>query len=51
MGLDSIEGVTYQISYISDIYIMIRNSSKITVMKEQQNNFAFWGHQNHEELY
>ena len=30
---DPFTGATSQMSYISDIYIMIHNSSKITVMK------------------
>ena len=33
---DILTGVPYQISCISDIYIMIHNSNKITVMKQQQ---------------
>lgn len=32
-------GDAYQISWILDIYITIYNSSKITVIKEQKNNF------------
>ena len=31
---------------ISDIYIMIRNSSRITVTKQQQNNFMVGGYHN-----
>jgi hypothetical protein len=44
-------GVTYQISCIPDIYIMINNSSKTTVMKEQQKWFYGSGSVQHEELY
>lgn len=38
VGSDPSTGVEYQISCISDIYNMILNSSKITVMKQEQNN-------------
>lgn len=43
-------GVKYQISCTSDIYMTIHNSSRITVMKLQQNEFFGWMSQ-HEELY
>ena len=33
--LKSFTGVTYHTSHISDIYITIHHSSKITVMKQQ----------------
>jgi hypothetical protein len=33
---DPFTGIAYQISSIPDIYIMIHNDSKITVMKQQQ---------------
>jgi hypothetical protein len=33
-------GVTDQMSCISDIYITIHNTTKVTVMKQQQNNFT-----------
>jgi hypothetical protein len=36
---------TYQISYMSDIYITIHNSSKIIAMKQQQ-NIIVGGHHN-----
>ena len=42
--------VEYQLSCISDIYIMIHNSSKIIVMKQQWNNFMV-GVAKHEALY
>lgn len=32
-------GVAYQMSNMTDIYVMIPNSSKIAVMKQQVNNF------------
>jgi hypothetical protein len=35
--------VTYQITCLSDIYIMTHKSSKITVMKWWQNTFVVWG--------
>jgi hypothetical protein len=41
-------GFAYQISSISDIYIRIHNSSKITVMKKQKNNCVS---PQHEEVY
>lgn len=40
---DPFIGVTYQISHISDIYIMIHNKSQITVTKLQQKQFCGWG--------
>ena len=42
----SFHRVEYQISCISDIYFMIHNSSKITVMKEQHNKSYGWGYHN-----
>jgi hypothetical protein len=38
--------VTYQMSCILDIHIMIHNNSKITVMKKQQNDVLIAGHNN-----
>lgn len=43
---DSSIGVTYQVSCISDIYTAIYNSSNITVMKWQWNNFKAGVHHN-----
>jgi hypothetical protein len=42
---DPFTGDKYQIFCISDIYITIHNSTKITVMKQQQNNFMVGDHQ------
>jgi uncharacterized membrane protein YuzA (DUF378 family) len=36
--------VAYQISGISDIYIMVHNHNKITVMKKQGDSFIAGGH-------
>ena len=36
---DPFTGIRYQISCISDIYITIHNRSKVTIMKQQPNNF------------
>ena len=38
-GANHSDGVAYQISCVSGIYVTIHNSSKITVMKYQENNF------------
>jgi hypothetical protein len=38
--------LTYQIPYISGIYIAIHNHSKITAVKYQQNNFMVGGQLN-----
>lgn len=35
--------VSYKISYVSDIYITIHKGSKITVIKEQENNIYVGG--------
>jgi hypothetical protein len=44
---DTFTGATHQILCISEIYIMIHNSSKITVRKYQQNKFIVGeGHHN-----
>lgn len=39
-------GVAYQISFILDIYIVIHNNSKITVMKSQLKSFMVGGYHN-----
>lgn len=39
MGGDPFGGVTYQISWISDIYTLIHNSRKIIVTKQKWNKF------------
>lgn len=46
-------GLAYQVSCIPDIYITIHNDSKVTVMKQQQNNFMVGkgGSPQHEELH
>jgi hypothetical protein len=46
LWVTTLPGVTCQISCISDIHITIHSSSRITVMKEQQNNVVVVGHHN-----
>lgn len=43
-------GFVYQIACISHIYITIHNSSKLIVMKQQQNKYMVWGSQSHGKL-
>jgi hypothetical protein len=42
---DPFTGIAYQISCISDTYIMVYNSSKMIVIKQQWNNFVVVGGQ------
>lgn len=39
-------GITNQIPCKSDIYTIIHNGSKVTVMEQQQDQFYGWGHYN-----
>lgn len=39
-------GVAYEIAFIADIYVTIHKSSKIAVMKQQQNNSMVVSHHN-----
>lgn len=39
-------GAVYQISCMSEIYVMIDNTSNVTVMKQQWNYFVVGGHHN-----
>lgn len=43
---DPFTGSAYPIAFMSDIYVMVYNSSKITVMREQWSNFDVGGHHN-----
>ena len=47
---DPFTGVTYLISWTSDIYITIHNSGKTTDMKKQWNNFMVGGSPQHETV-